>query len=97
MTSKTLAEARRCMTLCVPRAGDADADASAGRMVPVSFSLIGFGGERLVFRLVDGQGELLDPVLNPAVAGALRDCIILAECLAGRADPVAAPQDGGAG
>lgn len=93
MTSETLAEARRCMTLCVPRAGDADADAGAGRMVRVSFSLIGFGGERLVFRLVDGQDELLDP----AVAGALRDCIILAERLAGRADPVAAPQDGGAG
>lgn len=95
MTSETLAEARRRMTLCVPRNGDADA--GAGRLAPVSFSLIEFGGERLVFRLVDGQGDLLDLVLNPTVAGALRDCVTLAECLAGQADPAGALQDGWAG
>lgn len=95
MTSQTLAEARQRMTLCVPR-GIA-ADAGARRMEPVSFSLIEFGGERLVFRLVDARGDLLDLMLNPVVAGALRDCIALHECLAERPEPSAAPHEGQAG
>ncbi|MDF3604881.1 hypothetical protein PE067_01160 [Paracoccus sp. DMF-8] len=84
MTSHTLAEARRRMALCVPRNDAAGADTR--RMEPVSFSLIEFGGEfggeDLIFRLVDAQGDLLDPALNPVVAGALRDSIALAETLA---------------
>lgn len=92
MTSLTLAEARRRMALCVPR-GDL-AGAGARRMEPVSFSLVEFGGEGLVFRLIDARGGLLDLVLNPVVAGALRDSIALVEILARPPGPAAAPGEG---
>jgi len=64
MASKTLAEARRRMTPC------------AARMV--SSSLIGFGGESLVFRPGHVRGGLLDLVPNPAVADAPCDGLPLA-------------------
>ncbi|WP_423209709.1 hypothetical protein [Paracoccus yeei] len=91
MTSETLSQARRRMTLCVPRS-DATG-AGTRRMAPVSFSLAEFGSERLVFRLVDARGDLLDLVLNPVVAGAFRDCI----ALAGRPDQAALRPEGRAG
>ncbi|RQP04878.1 MAG: hypothetical protein D1H97_15640 [Paracoccus sp. BP8] len=75
MASKTLAEARRRMTPCLPL-GDAQADASAARMV--SSSLIGFGGESLTFRPGHVRDGLLDLVPNAAVADALCDGLPLA-------------------
>ncbi|OWJ88479.1 hypothetical protein, partial [Paracoccus yeei] len=79
MTSETLAEPHGA--ICMPRAGDADADTGTRRMEPVSFSLIEFGGERLVFRLVDARGELLNLLLNPAVAGTVLDSIAWSKSL----------------
>lgn len=78
MASKTLAEARRRMTPCLPL-GDAQADAGAARMV--SSNLIGFGGESLVFGPGHVRGGLLDLVPNPAVADAPCDGLPLAGAL----------------
>lgn len=62
------------MTLCVPRNA---APEKARRLEPVSFCLTAFGDEKVIFRLTDGSGDCLDLVLNPVVAGAMRDCLAL--------------------
>ncbi|CAM3793901.1 hypothetical protein [Paracoccus yeei] len=92
MTINTLAEARQRMTLCVPR--NDTISAGVRKMEPVSFSLIEFEGESLVFRLIDQRGDLLDLVLNPIVAGAFRECIALNEGLNERPDPSTALHEG---
>ena len=63
-------------------------------MGPVSFSLVEFGGERLIFRLADGQGKLLDLMLNPAVTVAFRDCILAEYLNNGPSRPSAALGEG---
>ena len=80
MTECELAEARRLMLTRVPRANLAGP--APARLAPLSFSLIGVDDTGLEFRLIDGEGRMLDLLLNPVVAAALGDCIALAQDLA---------------
>lgn len=66
-------DARRLMTLCVPRAGVRSPDDPTFR--PVSFGIVDEG--LLNFRLVDACGRTLDLRLNDIVADALAGCIAL--------------------
>lgn len=75
MTHQRLAAARRLMARSVP--GALPEGVVVSQMEPVSFSLLDFNDQRMIFRLVGRRGEMLDLELNPVVAGALRDCVVM--------------------